>query len=67
MQDLSHVMRIDFTRDYGNLSEYLLALFNKDRISEEEVLQFIREDGHYHPDIIIISPRQFDSVFNKIK
>lgn len=69
MSSLSNIMRIDFTMDYSNWTENLLALFNINKISEEEVNKFIHGDyvcgNPYHPDIIIMSPEQFESVFGK--
>ena len=68
MSNLSNILRIDFTMDYGYKSENLIALFNINKISEEEVNKFIH--GYYalgsiHPDIIIMYPEQFESVFGK--
>ena len=66
MKDLSKVMMIEFEKDYGNWSERLLAVFNIDKISEDEVLkQVIHCDGfsHYHPDVMVVYPEQWKSVF----
>lgn len=67
MYNLSNVMRIDFTRDYGSWTENLVALFNINKISEKEVRRFIHGDSlsEFHPDIIIMYPEQFESVFGK--
>lgn len=67
MKDLSNVMMIEFTKDYGHFREDCLAIFNVKKISENEALEHIRNCllNDYHPDIIIVSPEQWNSVFGE--
>lgn len=67
MKDLSNVMMIEFTKDYGNWSEDCLAIFNIKKIGEDKVLEHIHNCGfsYYHPDIMIVSPEQWNSVFGE--
>lgn len=68
MKDLSNVMMIEFTEDYGNWSENLLAVFNINKISEDDVIKFIHGDrgfSKYHPDIMMVYPEQWESVFGE--
>lgn len=67
MKDLSNVMMIEFTKDYGHFSEDCLAIFNIKKISENEVLEHIHNCllNDYHPDIMIVSPEQWNSVFGE--
>lgn len=67
MKDLSNVMMIEFTKDYGYSSEDCLAVFNINKVNEEEVLEFIHWSvfNSYHPDIIVVSPEQWKSVFGE--
>lgn len=69
MKDLSNVMKIEFTEDYGNWSENLLAIFDITKISEDEVLKFIyggnRGFSKYHPDIMMVYLEQWNSVFGE--
>ena len=65
MKDLSSVKMIEFTKDYGHWSETCLAVFDINKVSEEKVLDFIHNSvfERYHPDIIVVSPEQWESVF----
>lgn len=65
MKDLSTVMIIEFTKDYGHWSENCLAVFDINKVSEEEVHKFIYNSvfESYHPDIIVVTPEQWNSVF----
>lgn len=67
MKDLSNVMMIEFTKDYGHFSEDCLAVFDINKISEDDVLKFIHNSvfDSYHPDIIVVSPEQWKSVFGE--
>lgn len=66
MKDLSNVMMIEFVKDYGDISENLLAIFNINKINEDGVLKFIHNGGDfYHSDIIVVSPEQWKSVFGE--
>lgn len=65
MKDLSKVMMIEFTKDWGHYKEDCLAVFNIDKISEDEVLKHINGSllNDYNPDIMIVYPEQWKSVF----
>ena len=63
MRDLSKVMMIEFTKNYGSCNENLLAIYNADKINEDNARKFILSGERYHPDIIMITKRQWDSVF----
>lgn len=67
MRDLSNIMMIEFIKDYGHCKEDCMAIFNINKISEEEVLKHINGCllNDYHTDIIIVTPKQWDSVFGK--
>lgn len=67
MRDLSNVMMIEFVKDYGYYTEDCLAIFNINKISEDEVLKHINGSllNDYHPDIMIVHPEQWKSVFGE--
>ena len=67
MKDLSNVMMIEFVKDYGHFQENCLAVFNINKISEDEVLNHINNCllNDYHPDIMIVHPKQWNSVFGE--
>lgn len=67
MKDLSNVMMIEFTKDWGHYKEDCLAIFNIKKISEDEVLKHIHNCGfdYYHKDIMIVYPEQWESVFGE--
>lgn len=60
-------MMIEFTKDYGHYSENFLAIFNINNISEDKVLEHINSCllNDYHPDIMIVYPEQWNSVFGE--
>lgn len=41
MKDLSSVKLIEFVKDYGHYKETCFAVFDINKVSEEEVLKFI--------------------------
>ena len=65
MRDLSNVMLIEFVKDYGHCKEKCVAIFNINKISEDEVVNHINKCilNYYHPDIMIVAPEQWNSVF----
>lgn len=65
MKDLSNVMMIEFTENYGSLSENYYAVFNINKISAGEVLEHVNIFGSngYHPAIMVVSPEQWKNVF----
>lgn len=65
MKDLSNVMMMEFSKDYVNWTENFLAVFNINKVAEADVLDFIYGGELYHPDIIIVSPEQWQSVFGE--
>lgn len=66
MKDLSNVMLMQFTKDYGNWTENLVAVFDITKVDEDEVLRFVHMEESYHPDIMIVYKEQWESVFGKI-
>lgn len=60
-----NVMRIDFTKDYGNWSEEMVAVFDINKISADEALRFIHAGEFYHPMIAVFSLEQWENVFSK--
>lgn len=67
MKNLSNVMMIEFVKDYGHYKEDCLAIFNINKIGEDEVLKHINSSllNDYHPDIMIVHPEQWCSVFGE--
>lgn len=65
MKDLSNVMIMEFSKDYGVFAEDFFAVFDGNKISEVDVLNFVCGGELYHPDIIIVSPEQWKSVFGE--
>lgn len=65
MKDLSNVMMIPYTKDYGNWEENFVAVFDRNKIDEAEVNNFIYGGENYHPDIMVVYKEQWESVFGK--
>ena len=63
MKDLSNIMMIPFTKDYGNWTENFVAVFDAAKVDEAEVNKFIYSGEHYHPDIMVVYKEQWESVF----
>lgn len=64
---LENVMRIYYEETIENYSSYsfpMIALFNINKISEEEVRECL-SIGRNSPDIIRVSENQYKSVFEK--
>ena len=66
MFDKENIMRIDFTHKWGNIEMKMVALFNKNKITESEVNDIIemKPIGEYD-NVIVISESQFNNVFLK--
>lgn len=63
MLDKENLMRIEFTKKIAGVhSVEMVALYNKQRITEEEVRELIEMDS-YNPNVIITEKRQFENVF----
>jgi len=64
MFDKENVMRIDFVNKIGNYSIEMVALFNKNRMTEQQAVEAIRLEGiRENENIIFISKNQFNNVF----
>ena len=58
------IMRIDYVEKLSVLEIEKVALYNKNKITEEEVLEVIKLHGiGYNPNVILIDKEQFENVF----
>lgn len=55
---------MDYVEKYGPIKQKNVAVFDRRRVSEDEVLDAIKAGG-YHQDVITMSERQYESVFRK--
>lgn len=62
MLDKENVVKIEFTKYIGDHAFEVVVLFNKRRISEDEVNDIIKT-GSYHPQVIVMDKPQFMNVF----
>lgn len=62
MFDKENLVRIDFTKRIGDFKFEMVALYNKQRISEEKIRELI-ESGTYDKNVIVIDKQQFENVF----
>lgn len=53
MADLSHIMLIEISKDYGSFVSEEVILFNEAHISEQEALSCAKADA-YHKDVLCI-------------
>lgn len=65
---MNNIMRIDYETHLGNLRFEHTVVFNKERISEEEVQNLI-DTGmtNYDNRVVEMYPEQFDMVFKPVK
>jgi len=63
--DLSHVISIDIIRRVADTEIHEIALYNKNRISDEEVREFLTNStmNEYSPEILVMSIDQFNHIF----
>ena len=58
------IMRIDYVEKLSTLETEKVALYNKNKITEEEVWEVIKLHGIvYNPNVILIDKEQFENVF----
>lgn len=63
MIDMENVMMAEFKKKLGNgFNVEMVALFNKKRISEEEVVELIQQESH-NANVIIMEKQQYTNVF----
>lgn len=63
MIDMENVMMAEFTKKLGNGFEVeMVALFNKKRISNEEVVDLIQQESH-NAYVVIMEKQQYANVF----
>lgn len=63
-----NIMRCDFEVEIGVKPQKMLALFNKEKITEDEVCQIISKGPFVWErteKIIVMTPEQFENVFGK--
>lgn len=63
MSTLDEVMRKDFTVKSGVFCYEMVALYNRNKVSQETVDRFIRSGEGYHPDVLVCLKQQFENVF----
>lgn len=58
----SHVSLMEIEENYGPFQLQKVALFNNNHVTQEEALRFVQM-GEYHPSILVISQRQWETLF----
>lgn len=59
------IIRIDFEQKYGKIKIEYVALYNNTKTTEQEALEAIETYGiGNNENVIIISKKQFENVFN---
>ena len=60
------VIAIEFTESWGPIEQEMVALYNDNRISEEEALKVVKA-GDYNDNVLVIPRRQWLSLFRNGK
>lgn len=62
MQNLGHISVIEFEEIYGKLKIEKVAIFNANKISEEEALKMIHL-AEYNENILVMDKKQWINIF----
>lgn len=60
--DLSHLMLLEVDEDYGSFQVPKVILYNENHVTQEESLRIARA-GEYHPSVLVLPKRQWESLF----
>lgn len=60
--DLSHVMLLEVEEDYGPFQVPKVVLYNENHVTQEEALRIVRA-GEYHPSVLTLPKRQWETLF----
>lgn len=64
LSKMDNLSALDYIESYGSLESKNVAVFDRRRVSEKEVVSAIKAGG-YHPDVLVMSEKQYESVFRK--
>jgi len=65
--DKENIMQIEFKKEYSNEHHIdMIALYNKNKISETEVRELIKRDIQTS-NVLVITKKQFENVFFKME
>ena len=59
---LPHLMLLDVEEDYGAFQMPKVILYNENHVTQEEALRIARA-GEYHPSVLTLPKRQWESLF----
>lgn len=62
----ANIMRLDYTVDYGEVKQDMVALFDADDLTHDEAMDFIRADA-YDRRIVTMTLNQFETVFRSLQ